>query len=217
MTKTIVALGVVAFLAAPAMAQQGRGGGRGFGSPANLLGNASVQQELKLDAGQIEKAKEVAAKAREKMTAARESLQSLEGEERDKKMRELMAESNADTHKAVKDFMKPEQMKRFYQIVHQAQGAQAFTDEHVQKHLKITATQKSEIEGIVQASGQEGRKIFQENQGDAEGIRTKFTELRKETLAKVESKLTDEQKASYKELLGAPFEVKYEPRPGGGN
>ena len=90
MSKTIVALGVVAFLAAPAMAQQGRGGGRGFGGgPAFLLGNASVQQELKLDAGQIEKAKEVAAKAREKMTAARESLQSLEGEEQAKKQREL--------------------------------------------------------------------------------------------------------------------------------
>jgi hypothetical protein len=217
MTKTIVALGVVAFLAAPAMAQQGRGGGRGFGSPANLLGNASVQQELKLDADQIEKSKAAAEKAREKMTAARESLQSLEGEEQAKKRRELTAEINADIHKAVKEFMKPEQTKRFYQIVHQQQGAQAFTDEHVQKHLKITDAQKSDIEGIVQASGQEMRKIFQENQGDAEGIRTKMTELRKETLAKVEAKLTDDQKASYKEMLGAPFEVKYEPRPGGGN
>jgi hypothetical protein len=113
--------------------------------------------------------------------------------------------------------MKPEQIKRFYQIVHQQQGAQAFTDEHVQKHLKLTDTQKSDIEGIVSASGQEMRKIFQENQGDRDAITAKMTELRKETLAKVDAKLTDEQKASYKELLGAPFEVKYEPRPGGGN
>jgi hypothetical protein len=215
MCKTIVALGVVAFLAAPAMAQQGRGGGRGFGSSAFLLGNASVQQELKLDAGQIDKAKEVAAKAREKMTAARESLQSLEGEEQAKKRRELTAEINADTHKAVKEFMKPEQVKRLYQITHQVQGAQAFTNEHVQKHLKLTDAQKSDIEGIVTASGQEMRKVFQENQGDREAIQSKMTELRKETLAKVESKLTDEQKSSYKEMLGAPFEVKYEPRPGG--
>jgi len=218
MSKTIVALGVLAFLAAPAMAQQGRGGGRGFGGgPAFLLGNASVQQELKLDAGQIEKAKEVAAKAREKMTAARESLQSLEGEEQAKKRRELTTEINTETHKAVKEFMKPEQVKRLYQITHQVQGAQAFADEHVQKHLKLTDAQKSDIEGIVQTSGQEMRKIFQENQGDREAIQSKMTELRKETLAKVESKLTDEQKASYKEMLGAPFEVKFEPRPGGGN
>jgi Spy/CpxP family protein refolding chaperone len=212
MTKTIVALGVVAFLAAPAMAQQGRGGGRFGGGPAFLLGNASVQQELKLDASQIEKAKAVADKAREKFTAARESLQSLEGEERAKKQRELASEVNTETHKAVKEFMKPEQVKRLYQITHQVQGAQAFTDEHVQKHLKLTDAQKSDIEGIVTASGQEMRKVFQENQGDREAIQSKMTELRKETLAKVESKLTDEQKASYKEMLGAPFEVRFEPR-----
>jgi Spy/CpxP family protein refolding chaperone len=217
MIKTMVALGVVALLAAPAMAQQGRGGGRFGGGPAFLLGNASVQQELKLDAGQIDKAKAVAEKAREKFTAARESLQSLEGEERAKKQRELAAEVNADAHKAVKEFLKPEQVTRLYQITHQVQGAQAFTDEHVQKHLKLTDAQKSDIEGIVQASGQEMRKIFQENQGDREAITAKTTELRKETLAKVEAKLTDEQKASYKEMLGAPFEVKFEPRPGGGN
>jgi Spy/CpxP family protein refolding chaperone len=215
MSKTMFALGVVAFLAAPAMAQQGRGGGRGMGGAAFLLGNASVQQELKLDAGQIDKAKAVADKAREKFTAARESLQSLEGEERAKKQRELSTEVNTETHKAVKEFMKPEQVKRLYQITHQVQGAQAFTDEHFQKHLKLTDAQKSDIEGIVQASGQEMRKIFQENQGDREAIQSKMTELRKETLTKVESKLTDEQKASYKEMLGAPFEVKFEPRPGG--
>jgi hypothetical protein len=217
MSKTIVALGVVAFLAAPALAQQGRGGGGRFGGAAMLLSNASVQQELKLDAGQIEKAKAVAEKARDKFMAARDSLQNLQGEERAKKQRELASEVNSETHKAVKEFMKPEQVKRLYQITHQQQGPFAFTDEHVQKHLKLTDAQKSDIEGIVQASGQEMRKIFQENQDDRQAAMAKVTELRKETLAKVESKLTDEQKASYKEMLGAPFEVKYEPRPGGGN
>ena len=41
----------------------------------------------------------------------------------------------------------------------------------------------------------------------------KIAELRKATLAKVEAKLTDEQKTTWKELLGAPFEIKFEPRP----
>ena len=64
LSKTIVALGLVALMAGPALAQQGRGGGggRGFGGGGGigmLLSNASVQQELKLDATQIEKAKEL--------------------------------------------------------------------------------------------------------------------------------------------------------------
>src|SRR3954452_19980947 len=81
LSRTCVALGLVALMAGPALAQQGRGGGRGFGGGGlgMLLGNASVQQELKLDASQIEKAKGVAGKAREKVTSA---LEGLEGQDR---------------------------------------------------------------------------------------------------------------------------------------
>src|SRR5208337_2435506 len=101
LSKTIVALGLVALMAGPALAQQGRGfGGRGFGGGGigMLLSNASVQHELKLDATQIEKAKEVADKAREKFTSSRESLQSLEGEERFKKVAELNKEANEEAN-----------------------------------------------------------------------------------------------------------------------
>ncbi len=158
LSKTIVALGLVVFMAGPAMAQQGRGGGggRGFGGGgiAMLLSNASVQQELKLDATQIEKAKELSAKLREKVTAA---TQGLEGQERFTKMREMGKELNAEANTGAKEFLKPEQMHRLHQIQHQVQGAQAFSDEHVQSKLKLTDAQKSDIESIVQASNTEMR------------------------------------------------------------
>ena len=216
-SKTIVALGLVALMAGPALAQQGRGGGggRGYGGGGigMLLSNASVQQELKLDATQIEKAKELSTKLREKVTAA---TQGLEGQERFAKIREMSKELNTEANTGAKEFLKPEQLKRLHQIHHQVQGAQAFTDEHVQSKLKLTDAQKSDIDSIVQASNTEMRALFQNMQSDPEGTRTKIHEHRKETLAKVESKLTDEQKTAYKEMLGAPFEIKYEPRPGGG-
>ena len=41
----------------------------------------------------------------------------------------------------------------------------------------------------------------------------KMAELRKETLEKAAAKLNDEQQKTWKELIGAPFEVKFEPRP----
>jgi len=220
LSKTIVALGLVALMAGPALAQQGRGGGGGRGGFGGgigmLLSNASVQQELKLDATQIEKAKEVADKAREKFTASRESLQSLEGDARFKKMQELNKEVNEEANKAVAAFLSKDQIHRLHQIQHQVQGAQAFTDEHIQSRLKLTDAQKSDIDSIVQASNTEMGALFRNMQSDPEGTRAKITEHRKETLAKVESKLTDAQKTAYKELLGAPFEIKYEPRPGGG-
>jgi len=55
--------------------------------------------------------------------------------------------------------------------------------------------------------------IRQENQDDREAMMKAMTELRKETLTKAQAKLNDEQQKTWKELLGAPFEVKYEPRP----
>ena len=47
-----------------------------------LIGNESVQKELKLDDTQVTKAKELADKNREKMTAAREETKDLDQEER---------------------------------------------------------------------------------------------------------------------------------------
>jgi hypothetical protein len=213
--KTIVALGLVALMAGPALAQQGRGGGRGMGGGGGLgmlLTNASVQQELKLDATQTEKAKDVAAKAREKVTAAVEGLQ---GEERFNKMREISKGINDEINTSIKAFLSKEQVHRLHQIQHQVQGAQAFADEHVQNHLKLTDAQKSDIHGILEASNTEMRSLFQGFQSDPEGTRTKLTEHRKATLDKVVSKLTDEQKTTWKDMLGSHFDIKFE-RPGGG-
>jgi hypothetical protein len=200
------------------MAQQGRGGGRGFGfggggGIAMLLSNTSVQQELKLDEAQIDKAKELGTKIREKVTAA---TQGLEGQERFAKMREMSKELNDESNKIAKEFLKPEQVKRLHQIQRQVQGAQAFTDEHVQNKLKLTDAQKSDIHAIVEAANSEAREIAQGFQSDREGTMAKMAEHRKATLSKVEGKLTDEQKSAWKGMLGAPFEIKFEPRPGGG-
>ena len=50
-------------------------------------------------------------------------------------------------------------------------------------------------------------------QSDREAAMKKMAEVNKETLSKIEAKLNDEQQKTWKELLGAPFEIKYEPRP----
>jgi hypothetical protein len=214
LSKSIVALGLVALMTVPVMAQQGRGGGRGGfgGGIAMLLSNASVQQELKLDATQVDKAKDLATKIREKVTAA---TQGLEGQERMTKVREMSKEINDESNKLAKEFLKPEQMHRLHQIQHQVQGAQAFADEHVQTRLKLTDAQKSEIKTITEEANSERRELFQGFQSDREGTMKKMTELNKTTLAKIEAKLTDEQKTTWKAMLGSPFEIKRE-APGGG-
>jgi uncharacterized membrane protein len=214
MFRTLLGLGLVALLTSPVAAQgQGRGFGRFGGNLAFLLGNDSVQKELKLDDKQTDKAKEVAQKIGEETREKFQGLQDLEQEERRTKMMEISREANAATLKAAGDFLKPEQITRLKQISYQQRGAQAFSDPEVTKKLNLTDNQKSDIQTLVQDSMQEMRTIFQENQDDREAAMKKITELRKQTLTKAEAKLNDEQQKSWKELLGAPFDYKPDPRP----
>jgi len=212
--RSMVGLGLVALLAGPALAQ-GRGGFgmMGGGGLSGLIGNSGVQKELKLDDTQVEKAKDFAAKARERMTENRSKLEGLEGEERQTKQRELAKEANDIAIKAFGEFLKPEQLARLKQINHQVRGAQAFADPEVATKLKLTDDQKSDIRTINTESGAQMREIFGTLQDDREGGMKKLAELRKETLTKVEGKLNDEQQKTWKEMIGAPFEFKPDPRP----
>jgi Spy/CpxP family protein refolding chaperone len=211
--SALVGLGLVGILAGTAAAQgQGRGGfGRfgGGGGYAMLLGNESVQKELKLEDQQIEKAKELGDKIREKMTAARSELQGLDQEEQRTKMTALMREVNESTMKSAAEFLKPEQITRLKQISLQTRGAMAFSDPEVAKKLNITDSQKSDIQSIVEASRSEmpSREDFQ---SDREAAMKKMAEINKDTVAKVAAKLNDEQQKSWKEMIGAPFEIKYQ-------
>jgi hypothetical protein len=216
MLQGVVGLGLVALLSGPALAQgQGRGFGmmRGGGGISGLIGNESVQKELKLDDTQVSKAKDLADKNREKMTAAREETKDLDQEERMKKFQELAKETNASTLKAIGEFLKPEQIARLHQISYQTMGAMAFSDPEIAKKLNITDAQKADIKTISDESGEKMRELGQGFRDDPEGTRTKMTELRKETLSKAVAKLNDEQQKTWKDLLGEPFEVKYPPRP----
>src|SRR5438128_1036825 len=118
MRRVCLTLTVAAFLAAPVLAQPGRG-------PTALLLNKSVQEELKLDDDQKKKVDEVNKKVRDILT---EKIKDLSQEDRRnrEKMAPIMREVSAEADKLLPDALKPEQVKRFKQIRLQAQGLRAF-------------------------------------------------------------------------------------------
>jgi len=209
--RLALSLGAVALLASPAMAQ--RGGGFGGGGYGALLTNKGVQKELKLGDDQVTKADKVAADIREKMMGLREKLQDVPQEERGEKMAELMKSINDDAKKSLADVLKPDQVKRLDQIRLQQNPAQSLAEADVQKSLKLTDDQKDKIKAINTESGTQMREIFQSAQNDREGAMKRIAELRKETTAKVTGLLTADQKATWKEMTGEAYEVKFEPRP----
>jgi hypothetical protein len=211
--RGVVGLGLVALLSGPAFAQGGRGFGMmGGGGIATLIGNESVQKELKLDDTQVTKAKELAEKNREKMTAFGAETKDLDREERMKKFQEIGKEMNEATLKAVGEFLKPEQIARLHQVSYQVRGAMAFSDPEVAKKLNITDAQKDEIKAIVDDSNEKMQELRQGLQDDREGAMKKMAEVRKETLTKVVAKLNDEQQKTWKEMTGPEF-TSYVPTP----
>jgi DNA uptake protein ComE-like DNA-binding protein len=211
--RTVVGLSLIALVTSPAMAQQGRGGfGRGGGLAA-LLGNESVQKELKLTDDQLGKAKETSEKITAEMREKFSGFQDLSPEERREKMTAINNELNESTLKAVGEYLKPEQITRLKQISYQQRGARAFSDPEVAKKLNITDAQKTELQTVLQDSMAKMGELRQEHGDDREAMMKAMAELNKETLAKAASKLNDEQQKTWKELIGSPFEVKYEPRP----
>jgi Spy/CpxP family protein refolding chaperone len=212
--KALLAVGVVAMLAAPASAQQGRGFGGGFGGGgAMLLTNKGVQKELKVTDEQASKLETLAQETRDKQREAFEKLQDLPQEERREKFQALAVTMNADIRKGLDGILKPEQVKRFEQIQVQQAGSNAFNTPRVVAALKLTDDQKSKIQAINDGLNQSMRDLREEFQSDREGAMKKMTDARKQASDKAIAVLTDSQKSTWKDLTGEPYEVKFEPRP----
>ncbi len=188
-----LALAVVALASRPALAQQPGPFAGGFGaSPLMLLGQKSVQDELKLTDDQVKKVQELAEKQRD----AFRDFQNLDQDERRKKLQE-MAQSN---QKAIGAILKEGQLKRLKQITWQQQGPGAFRDPEVASALKITDEQKQKMRDIQQSAFGELRDL-----GRDEEAQKKRQEILKTTNDKILGLLTAEQKEKWKELTGEPF------------
>jgi hypothetical protein len=217
--KVALAAGLVALAAAPAWAQQGKGQGRGGfggGGGAMLLNNKSVHEELKVTEDQASKLQTLATEMREKAQADRQGLKDLSQDEQRQKRRELNETHHAALMKGLGEILKPEQVKRFEQIHLQTAGLAALATPSVEKKLGLTDDQKAKLRTIQEDSVTGMRQIFQDAGQDREAATKKLTELRKENNEKALAVLTDSQKAMWKEMTGAPFQVKFEGGFGGG-
>jgi hypothetical protein len=210
MFRAVLGLSLVALVASPVAAQgQGRGSGMFMGGALGaLIGNSGVQKELKLDDTQVEKAKELATKTREQMREHFQDLQGLEGAERRTKQQEFNKEMRESSTKALGEFLKPDQIHRLKQISYHLRGPGVLLEAEVAHKLELSADQKKEVRTILQEMVEHATKIREEHRGDPETIMKKSNEARKESMQKAVTKLNDEQQKTWKEILGAPFELK---------
>ena len=89
--------------------------------------------------------------------------------------------------------------------------AAAFSDEETAKELKLTDEQKDGIKKINEDMGAEIRGAFQgvdfQDQEARQAAQKKVQGIQKEAMDKITKMLTPEQKKTWKELTGEPFDL----------
>lgn len=201
-------------LAQPPRGGRGMGGMggmmRGGGGGALLLGNESVQAELKMTDEQKAKVKEVVERERDKMREF--GAQFKEGGEIDRdKVRAQMKEMAESGEKVIKDILNPDQQKRLKQILWQQAGALVFADKDFATALKITDDQSERFKTIGEEFQEDMQELRQTTRGNQQEFQQKMQALRQEVTERTMEVLTPEQRKAHKEMLGAPFEIKFDP------
>lgn len=200
--KGTLVLCMVLGMVSVAQAQRQRPGG--FGGGAFLLQNEGVQKELNISDDQKTKLRE----ALEKVRADNKDIID-KGRDMTREDREKLAKAS---NEAIGKVLDEKQQKRFKEIQLQSQGAAAFQNPQVQSKLKLTDDQKDKIKKINEESREKMRDLFQG--GFNEETQKKMAELRKETMDKATGVLTADQKKTWKEMTGKPFEIRFGRRPG---
>jgi hypothetical protein len=218
--KVVFAVAVVALVAHLSPGQQpqrGGRGGRGGGGLGMLLQNKDVQKELSLTDEQAEKAKKVADEVQAKYKDESDKIRELPREDQGAKRAELGQKIQEETVKGLSDALKPEQVKRLEQIVlqqsAQRRGPAVFLTPKVEKALSLSDKQKDDLKTMSEDYRKQMREAFQPGTQRNDETRKKMAEMRKEAMDNALKVLDDKQQKEWKELTGAPFEVRFQRPP----
>jgi Spy/CpxP family protein refolding chaperone len=212
---------------------QGRGGRGGFGGgmfqmgPAQLLGFAQVQKELKMTDDQTAKVKEILDAARPPRGGnGGVNFREMTEEQRTAFFAEARKKSD-EAGKKASELLTAEQNTRLKQIELWVQGTSALVQNaELAKQLNLTDDQKGAIKTI---NDESAKKIGELRQSAGRGasdedrakVREQTTALRTESDAECMAVLTDDQKAQFEKMKGPKFQLDYSqlgpPRGRGGN
>lgn len=180
-----------------------------------LLQQPSVQQELRLQPEQTQKAHQLAESYRQQI----QGLGQLPREDAVKKALELQQTAE----RQLQELLTPGQLQRLKQIALQQIGPMALTRPDVAQTVGLTAEQKQQIRTLQEQFAKTAVQTAQNLQSLRSGGRPKLRELKstlgavqanlsyietakRETDARILALLTPEQKQKWEQAKGAPFQ-----------
>jgi Spy/CpxP family protein refolding chaperone len=184
----------------------------GAGKPL-LLASPKVKEEIKLTEEQDNRIRKIVSEARDKYEPEFRKA-GLDRERLLKVGLESIKETRERINKALPDILKPDQLQRLDQIQIQTNGIISFKRTDVQEKLKLTLTQKLEILKIGTDLKQQIDEVIKDASSAplrrAPAALRKARELKNAATEKAVEKLTSEQKKTWKEMNGEPFDLKLE-------
>ena len=201
-TLALVALAAWATPTLPAAAQQGQKKGlvpEDGAVQVMLLRQQSVRDELKLTDEQADKLHEFADRQWKNAQHIHEHLDAKEHNDR-------YAEMAKENDRFIHEMLKPDQLRRLNQITMQTAGLLWVTHPEIADELKLTDDQKQRAKRLQQEARDEMHDLIHSQ--TKEGRDEKLAELRQTSRKRLDSLLTDDQKAHWKEMAGEPFRGK---------
>jgi hypothetical protein len=209
----VLTVGMVTILGSLASAQV-RVAGTAGSNPTGpwLLFNPKVQEELKITPEQLARLKkipnDVEAAHKEESDKLSKEVDVLANRENDLNLRMY-----AEVRKSAPDFLKPEQLQRFKQLEVRLLGLSAFENPEVRKSLELSDKQVAEIKSLKEKAYKEANEFSEKQQMQAgadsakqraayQKVQEQQSALGKETMDKMLSQLTENQRNAWKALLG---------------
>jgi hypothetical protein len=170
-----------------------------------LLKDRKVAKEIKLTGAQEMAARQALFQPLGKFTQELNKLQGLDFDQFQAKSREARFVYNEEEREIVGKSLKPAQFKRIKQIQVQGAGLDAFLQPAVQKELKLTIEQKEKVKSAAAEFRRTSADI--EKEADQAAGKKKLTALREQTMQQLVELLAEEQKKTWKEMTGEPFQI----------
>ena len=165
---------------------------------------------MKLDPEQVKKVKGVADAMRPKFDETMKTIQALAPNDRMKKLPAMAQAHYEEGMKALAEILKPEQVDRFDQILFQQRGAAAMLEPNVSKKLKLTDAQSRRLASLVASARNQQGQAMQATQGDTKAAGPRLQAIAHEANTHALAVLHPSQQKTWKEMTGAPFEIKGE-------
>lgn len=188
---------------------QNRGGGYYPDDESPWFGAENLRNELKLDNDQMERLNRAYGDTWRQMRANNQNNNgdAQDAQARSQRLNEYRDRFDNEFTRSSRDvFRNPEQQARFNQLQLQYQGYGAFQNPRLQRQLNLNDTQNRQLQELYNEWNSEIEGLREGYASNRDDATNRFNELRNRSNERFQGILNDQQRQSYNEMTGQPYD-----------